>query len=139
MKKVINLTLTLDKNAAIDFAKVNVPYNVIKVGDYTFTMKRFRIIPGHDDSLPYMGTLCINNKPFAVCGNDGWGGPSSINVIRKSDINKVSELDEMLNEYEWYWGEQLSHRADGTPALPLTWSVDMIADTIAESLCYYLS
>lgn len=47
-------------------------------GNFTFELKAFREIAGHDDSLPFTASLYINNKRVATVTNDGWGGDAVV-------------------------------------------------------------
>ena len=52
-------------------------------GKYKITLKCFRQVRGHDDSLPFTAKMYVNNKPFCEAYNDGWGGSAMLTIINK--------------------------------------------------------
>ena len=53
----------------------------IKIGVYTFELKNFKEVYGHDDSLPFTAILYVNGKRIATCSNDGWGGEAFVQPL----------------------------------------------------------
>lgn len=71
----------------------------IAVDDMTFTMPDAKEQMGHDDSLPFGGTLHLNGKPMATCYNDGWGGEAYYNPLNDEAIKKLERVKERLKDY----------------------------------------
>lgn len=44
------------------------------IAGYELTLRNFKIVTGHDDSLPFNASLYINGQRVCKCFNDGWGG-----------------------------------------------------------------
>ncbi len=62
-------------------------------------LKNVRLVRGHDDSTPYVGSLYVDGKKIAECSNDGWGGPDMIHAISKEAqlvLRKVENYCESL-------------------------------------------
>lgn len=82
----------------------------------TFSLINFRETMGHDDSLPYEGTLCIDGKPFADCWNDGWGGLTNFSIIDKElyqeALDAVDGETEYVKEYNYTLHIDLYYVAD---------------------------
>ena len=73
-----------------------------KVGDrYTVSLKNFRIIPGHDDSLPYHASVVINGEVVGTITNDGWGGQSDFDC--NDDCRDLcNQFNDYANGYDLY-------------------------------------
>lgn len=80
----------------------------LTLGDYTFTMKNYRRIPGHDDSLPFTATLYINGKRSYEALNDGWGGEAFLTSVptNKTDYNGINTY---LRDNQFLWCEYEGH------------------------------
>ena len=67
----------------------------LKVGCYTFELKKFKIIngEGYGDSLPFEGKLYANNRLIADCSNYGRGAEANIypNGLNLPYFDKVSK------------------------------------------------
>lgn len=73
-----------------------------KVGDkYTVSLKNFRLIPGHDDSLPYYASVVINGKVVGTIINDGWGGKSDF-TCNDDCCDLCDQFNDYANEYDLY-------------------------------------
>lgn len=73
-----------------------------KVGDkYTVRLKDFRIIDGHDDSLPYRADVLVNGVTVGTVLNDGWGGMSDFQPLDKC-IDLCAEFNEYGANYALY-------------------------------------
>lgn len=56
-------------------------FDTLEVGGHKFTLKDCKEVVGHDDSLPYVGTLYIDGKQVCTLYNTGWGGETDITQI----------------------------------------------------------
>ena len=122
---VSNNTLKFEKKKKI----VNLDDNkeafveIIEVGDkHRFTMRDFRLQEGHDDSLPYVATLCDNGKPLCKCLNDGWGGETDLIPLNVQLGAIMVTIKKAISAFKWSY--------KGT-TFDLT--LDFIADTLALS------
>lgn len=72
--------------------------------DYTFELRGYKKVIGHDDSLPFNASLYINNKKVATCYNDGWGGEAVVEVIEKYRglYDRAIEALKRHEPDEWY-------------------------------------
>lgn len=66
----------------------------ITLGEYTFTLKNFRRVSGHDDSLPYTATIYVNGKRTFKAFNDGWGGETNFLPVDKAGVS-----EQTINDY----------------------------------------
>lgn len=74
----------------------------ITLGDYTFTLKNFHRVNGHDDSLPYTATIYVNGKRTFNAFNDGWGGETNFQTIDKAKVNEQTINDYLSgNKFPW--------------------------------------
>lgn len=127
--------LDLNKNKVVDFKEIeNEFYNVIKVGDNVFTITKCKRIDGHDDSLPYTATLCLNGKEYARCFNDGWGAPTDIYPL-DGNIKRKDSINDDLKQYKWCYGSIT--KGINEKQMLLDWSIDLIVDTLAEYCIFY--
>jgi hypothetical protein len=60
-------------------------------GKYKITLKCVKEVKGHDDSLPFIAKMYVNNKPFCEAYNDGWGGSAMLTITN-------NDLFEMVND-----------------------------------------
>ena len=97
--------------------------NIIKVGKLKFTMKDFKRVDGHDDTLSYSAILCVDKKPLARCYNDGYGGQTEINYI-SDDINEVEKI---IAGYQWKYGK-----------MKFDLCLEFIADILAQTCDMYV-
>lgn len=117
--------IEISKDKVFDFGKRTDDklYTIIKFGKDVFTLKKFRVNMGHDDSLPFQAILCINGKEFAECFNDGWGGPTNIRVIdRAKNWERFKELDNKLKECNY---------TDSYYNFSSNWDIETIVDNLA--------
>ena len=97
--------------------------NVIECGKDRFTLKDFKIQDGHDDSLPYSATLCINGNPICKCVNDGWGGTTEMTPFDIKTMVIMASVQLNISRYKWsFHGTEFALK------------LDFIADTLACSL-----
>ena len=95
-------TLTFTKKPKDLSNRPEVGANIVKVGKLKFTMKDYRFNPyGHDDSLAYSATLCVDKKPLAHCHNDGYGGETNIEYINE----EVKEIENTITNYQWKYAK----------------------------------
>ena len=97
--------------------------NIIKVGKLKFTMKDFKRVDGHDDTLPYSAILCVDKKPLAHCYNDGYGGETNIEYINE----EVKEIENTITNYQWKYGK-----------MKFDLRLDFIADILAQTCDMYV-
>lgn len=102
--------------------------NIIQCGTNRFTLTGFQLQHGHDDSIPYYATLCINDVPLCTCLNDGWGGTTEMKPITKLQEIKMKSLDLYLSKFKWTYGGQMEMGV----------TLDFIADTLACTEEYYI-
>lgn len=57
-----------------------------------YSLKGFREIPGHDDSLPFICTICYEGKPVCKAMDTGHGG--------EIEISPVGNTHESFMEYQ---------------------------------------
>lgn len=116
---------------------VKVIKKTIVLGKYKFSMKNFREVYGHDDSLPYNGDVYVNGTKFAKCFNDGWGGDTNYNYADGIDNDFVQDVLDEIAKYEFRYAEikiapgvilkfdlTLSHLADKLAYLHLGVDID---------------
>ena len=116
-------TLTFTKKPKDLSNHPEVGANIVKVGKLKFTMKDYRFNPyGHDDSLAYSATLCVDKKPLAHCHNDGWGGQTEI-YYTSDDINEVEKI---IAGYQWKYGK-----------MKFDLCLEFIADILAQTCDMY--
>lgn len=100
MKRV--RTFKFKKNGYVDLdGTPEYMCNVIKCGDDKYTLRDFKLIEGHDDSLPYSATLCINGKPICKCFNDGCGGDTQLTPINIQSEVIMKSAKVMLSKFGW--------------------------------------
>ena len=88
------------------------------VAGHEFSLKEFKEINGHDDSLPYEAILCCDGKPLCSVLNDGWGGPT--NVMKIYNKKAYSRISEEIENKQY-------------PISP--WDIDMFGTEILEFSC----
>lgn len=111
-------TLTFTKRPkSLDFNN-EVGVNIIKVGGHRFTMKNFKNIDGHDDSLPYRATLYVDKQKFAECHNDGWGGDTELEYYDKTFALTIKQI---VGQFKWKYSGM---------------SIDLTIPFIADILAY---
>lgn len=52
-----------------------------------YSIKNFRKTAGHDDSLPFVCTICYDGKPLCTATDDGWGGDIEIRPVGNNEIS----------------------------------------------------
>lgn len=95
--------------------------NIIKVGKDKFTMRNYADLVGHDDSLPYIGTLCLNNVPLCDCANSGWGEETRL-TFRECSGFDLDVIKDSLKRYKWKFRGDLFE-------LELNFIADILAET----------
>lgn len=70
----------------------------LTIGEYTFSLRKFREITGHDDSLPYTATLYANGRPVCDLFNDGWGGETMV-TPSTAENSAYHEICDYLSEH----------------------------------------
>ena len=102
MKRV--KTFKFKRNGVVDLTDTpECGCNVIQCGKDKFSIREFRVIGGHDDSLPYTAILCINNNPLCKCFNDGWGGDTELTPIDNRARAIMASANVTLSNYEWLY------------------------------------
>ena len=77
---------------------------IVKIGGINglkFTMKNFKRIYGHDDSMPYMADLYLGKEHVAQCHNDGWGGDTHIYWVNTFDAERRAEVLQEVRKHKW--------------------------------------
>ena len=97
--------------------------NVIECSKDRFTLKEFKLITGHDDTLPYSAILCVNGKPVCHCVNDGWGGTTEMHPLDAQSRALMASVCVKISKYKWSFQE-----------IERPLKLDFIADTLASSL-----
>ena len=92
----------------------------IILGDYVFEMKCFKIIKGHDDSLPFQGKLYVNGRHIADCVNNGWGGAC--------DLQKVDKNRELFDKMYAYVRQFVEFTFKDTT---INYTLSSLADSLA--------
>ena len=67
------------------------------IGTYKCELKCFKVVPGHDDSLPYIAKLYVNNKYLCSLHNDGWGGETFVSDVQDNEL--YNKLDKEVRNY----------------------------------------
>ena len=98
----------------------NQTYNVIECGKDRYTLKDCKLVPGHDDTLPYTAKLCLNGRPICSCFNDGWGGVTEIKPLEIKSQAIMSSMRLKLAQYKWVYANT---------EFPL--ELEFVADTLA--------
>lgn len=73
----------------------------IAVDDMKFTIPDAKEQRGHDDSLPFGGTLHLNGKPIANCYNDGWGGEAFYEPLTTDAYKILADAKEKIAKYDF--------------------------------------
>lgn len=94
--------------------------NVIQCGKDRYTIKDFKRIGDYDDRVAYTAVLCLNNKPFCKCSNDGFCGLVEIEPVDIQAKAVLASTNIKLSKYGWRF-------RGGNFKLEL----DFIADTLA--------
>lgn len=69
------------------------------INGITFQLCSFKIIDGHDDSIPFSGNLYANGIKIGEALNDGWGSDASFyRTNAKRNQKFVDEIEAMLKE-----------------------------------------
>lgn len=55
-------------------------------------ISNFKIVSGHDDSLPYTADALYNGKKAVFCSNDGWGGSDSFSLAKGAAGNSIDSF-----------------------------------------------
>lgn len=121
-------TIEISKDNVFDFAKManDKLYKIIKFNDETFTLKKFRVNMGNDDTLPFQAILCVNGKEFAECFNDGWGGATTIRVLnREKNWERFKKLDNKLKECTY---------ENSNYDYSFNWDIETIVNTLADEM-----
>jgi hypothetical protein len=85
------------------------PKMIFGKGKYHLELKNFRLISGHDDSLPFEADMYCNGRFICHCWNDGWGADACVKpnidelalfVEVQKEVNNTSGLFE---RQDWYY------------------------------------
>jgi hypothetical protein len=95
-------------------------------GKYFIEIRDFKEIAGHDDSLPFMGKLFINNIHVANCHNDGWGGEAVVAPM-SNNISLFTEANEAIKKETWTYSN-----------MTFNYTMSFIADILACEWQTYL-
>ena len=94
-------------------------------GNNVFSIKGFKEIAGHDDSLPYQAKIYMNGKCIGTASNDGWGGPTNIYTSNANELERLGQAEKFLCENNF---------TENTYYGPLKVdSVEFIADILADN------
>ncbi len=63
----------------------------MKIGDFDIELRNYKMIAGHDDTLPYQAIMYINGKKAAVCMNDGWGGETVVTIVNEKLFKEAEQ------------------------------------------------
>ena len=103
-------------------------YNTFEIGGYKISLKNFKKVIGHDDSLPYVANVYVNGERVCTCYNDGWGGETNITqVMNETLLNEVNKFVKGLPYPKFEWDED-------NPMFD-TLKMDSIV-TIADAIAY---
>lgn len=72
-------------------------------GKHKITIKHFKRVKGHDDSLSYTCILYVNNKKCCEAYNDGWGGSAMLTIIDKELFELI---DNVVIQYPIMYGKK---------------------------------
>ena len=106
-------------------------FNTLKINGYNFSLRKFSEVKGHDDSLPYVATLYINNKKVCFLHNDGWGGETTIVEIYNTKLFKEVENEIKGLPYPLYPWDNDTLLTDAKITLN---KIQDITDYIAETI-----
>ena len=112
------------KNKVVDLSHTpEFGCNAIECGRDRYTLSEFKVQEGHDDSLPYSATLCLNGKPICKCFNDGWGGKTGMQALDNQTKVIMTSIENNLRNFKWsFHGTEFCLK------------LDFIADALACSL-----
>lgn len=113
-KFIYGKTMNLDASPECDA-------NVIVCGHDRFTLSRFKLQDGHDDSLPYSANLCVNGIEICHCLNDGWGGQTEMTPFDALTKAKFASL----------WNKISANYKCSSHGIEFPLTLDFIADTLA--------
>lgn len=86
-----------------------------------YSIKGYKEIEGHGDSITFSTKICLDGKPVFIAMNDGWGGPNMYQGT-KGNIHKEAESAEILAKK---WIQDATGLEDESEALDLwiTWEM----------------
>lgn len=61
-------------------------------------LKKFKLIAGHDDDIPFMADLYVDGVLTAHLFNDGWGGGTNFQVVNKAKYDEVTALAKLQKD-----------------------------------------
>ena len=102
---------------------------VVEVGGadgLKFTMKNFKRIDGHDDSMPYMADLYLGKEHIAQCHNDGSGTNTRINFLSTFDAERRAEIQHEVRKHKWCF-----RLPDENEIYHITLNMGLIADLLS--------
>lgn len=109
------------KNAVIEtLAPTTLTY-----GNNVFSIKGFKEIAGHDDSIPYQAKIYMNGKCIGTASNDGWGGPTNIYTSNANELERLNQAEKFLNENNF--------TVDSSYGPLKVDSVEFVADILADN------
>ena len=79
-------------------------FDTFEVGGHKFTLKNCKEVVGHDDSLPYVAKLYIDDEQVCSLYNDGWGGETNVTqVVNQKLLDKaICDIQgEKIPMYPW--------------------------------------
>lgn len=105
----------------------------MQFGKFNIELRNFKLVTGHDDSLPFTGDMYINNQKVASCYNNGWGGECNIHVMPES-MELFKEAERVVESTIWF-DENNNYYNMSTPTyynMPAL--VDEMANEMAEKI-----
>lgn len=85
------------------------------INGITFQLCSFKIIDGHDDSIPFSGNLYANGIKIGEALNDGWGSDAEFyRTNAKRNQKFVDEIEAMLKETPIWPDDNLLHNVKYT-------------------------
>ena len=78
-------------------------------GKFILELRNFRLISGHDDSLPFEGDIYCNGKFICHCWNDGWGADACVKpnihelALYNEVCKEVAKTNGLFGRKEWYY------------------------------------
>lgn len=123
MKIISNFAMRSGNGKPLRPERIDMGAKIIsQVGNYKVALVNLSLCEGHNDSMPYTGTLFINSKRIGSVHNDGWGGVSQITVEQHED-----EYDSLVK----FLSDKREHFTIGGKEYIIHIGVPLLCDTLA--------
>lgn len=101
-----------------------------EISGYVFEMCSFKVIHGHDDSLPFVGNLYANGIKIGEAMNDGWGGEAVFTRTKEKKNQKlVEEIESVLKQQSVFENDE--------KLKDVKYSFGFLCDLLANDMLHY--